>query len=1125
VTLPEAQVTMTPLVYEPITAHEGGAGSVAVTPDGTHIVSGGLDGTVRVWNLATGIPIGNPLTAHQGGVRSVAVTPDGTHIVSGGRDGKVRVWDLATGTPLGKPLTAHQGGVWSVAVTPDGTRIISGGEDGTVRVWDLATATPLGNPLTAHQGTVVTVAVTPDGTHIISGGRDGTVRVWDLATGAPVGNPLTGHRGGVWSVAVTPDGTHIISGGEDGTVRVWDLATEAPAGNPRTGVLVGHEGAVRSVAVTPDGTRIVSGGYVDGTVRVWDLATGAPAGNPLTGHQGVVRSVAVTPDGTRIVSGGYVDGTVRVWDLATGAPVGNPLTGHEGGVWSVAITPDGTHIISGGHDGTVRVRDLATGTPLGNPLTGNWGGVWSVAVTPDGTHIISGGDDGTIRVWDLTTGTPAGSPLTGHRGVVRSVAVTPDGTRIVSGGDDGTVRVWEPFGPPRVDRYAAVVTDAESAVDRLGMTADVQTLAALLAAVSTAPPLSVALMGNWGSGKSTFMGLVIKEVERLATTYSPSHAYATQVRQVRFNAWHYSDDHLWVGLIEHLFRELRQDAAPAAQPPDARERTIQLEADLAAAKARQSRSERLLREVDALDPDRGWFGRLGQIRRAWLVSRAAGADIRAQLRTRAFWWILFFAVLAVAGVLVAQVFGAQLRGLAEALGWATAAIGAAGAVTTPIRQVWDVATTWSDKARKEQLRITQEQAGTIRELEDELTRLDPGRQLAALLTEISDTNRYANYRGLTGRIHHDLQRLNQQLVTLRNGDPSRRWRIILYVDDLDRCVASRVVEVLQAINLLLSMELFLVVVAVDPRWLLRALDEHHGQLLNAKPTQYTDDDDRDKHGRPLDYLDKIFHVPYAVRPMGRHAEELLRSLLPDPEPAPGDAALTTPSRPHPAAFPLPDPPLRPAGGADTVTNTDMSTAPVTGEATADRPTPASAPAVAAASDTATATGTVTATATARPAGPISVESLRLRQAEVDFLPRLATLLPTPRSIKKLSNLYRLLRISVPADQLDAFLGEATDGPYQAAALLLAIVISEPGQARDLLTYLLASDPDTDILDALRAAPGHTGPAVQRLADAVEQLRASTPVHGSTATYQAWARSIARYSFETYEMFTEPDLPS
>jgi hypothetical protein len=151
---------------------------------------------------------------------------------------------------------------------------------------------------------------------------------------------------------------------------------------------------------------------------------------------------------------------------------------------------------------------------------------------------------------------------------------------------------------------------------------------------------------------------------------------------------------------------------------------------------------------------------------------------------------------------------------------------------------------------------------------------------------------------------------------------------------------------------------------------------------------------------------------------------------------------------------------------------------------------------------------------------------------VDFLPRLATLLPTPRSIKKLSNLYRLLRISVPADQLDAFLGEATDGPYQAASLLLAIVISESGQARDLLTHLLAAAPDTDILDAVRAtpttAPGHTGPtspAAQRLADAVEQLRASNPVHGSTATYQAWARSIARYSFETYEMFTDPDLPS
>src|SRR5438132_559982 len=91
-----------------------------------------------------------------------------------------------------------------------------------------------------------------------------------------------------------------------------------------------------------------------------------------------------------------------------------------------------------------------------------------------------------------------------------------------------------------------------------------------------------------------------------------------------------------------------------------------------------------------------------------------------------------------------------------------------------------------------------------------------------------------------------------------------------------RCAASRVVDVRQAVNLLLTMELFVVVVAVDPRWLLRSLRKHHEGLF----------DDNE-----VAYLDKIFHIPVALRPMGNRAVGYLRSLLPaDETPAPSEPA-------------------------------------------------------------------------------------------------------------------------------------------------------------------------------------------------------------------------------------------
>jgi WD40 repeat protein len=420
------------------------------------------------------------LTADKAGVSGVAIgaLPDGTPvIVSGGHDGTFRVWRLADGAPIGEPLlTGQERGIRAMAVgaLPDATPVIvSGGWDGTVRVWRLADGAPIGEPLRGRGGVVdaVAVGVLPDGAPVIvSGGRDhNTVRVWRLADGAPVGEPLRGPERGVSAVAVgaLPDGSPVIvsSGEYDGTVRVWRLADASPAGEPPRG----HHSDVLAVAVgvLPDGTSvIVSSGRFDGTVRVWRLADGTPVGKPITGHHGTVYAVAVgaLPDGTPVIVSGGDDGTVRVWRLADGTPVGKPITGHQDPVYAVAVgaLPDGTPVIvSGGRDAAVRVWRLArrplslglqvTWRPVGEPLTGHDGSVTALAVgaLADGTSVIVSGEyDGTVRVRWPRSGTPVGKPLTAHgqsgMDAVNAVAVGAllDGTPvIVTGGNDGTVRI------------------------------------------------------------------------------------------------------------------------------------------------------------------------------------------------------------------------------------------------------------------------------------------------------------------------------------------------------------------------------------------------------------------------------------------------------------------------------------------------------------------------------------------------------------------------------------------------------------------------------------------------------------------------------------------------------------
>jgi WD40 repeat protein/serine/threonine protein kinase len=397
--------------------------------DGLKVITAGADGTVRIWNAATGVPV-RVLTSHRPDAKqwryyAVAMS---SHFVAAidtmGRSADV--WDADTGTQI-EALKNDASESASLALSPDGRWLAtSGGDD--VRVFDTSTWKQV---VTIAGPRVRSLGFDPTGLRLAVGTYDGEASIWEVPSGVRVrclrvaGEPVD-------AVAFSRDGALVATGSREGAEQVWD----ATSGGLRI-EFNSHHSKIYGLEFSTTNNLLLSAG-ADNSAVVSNVATGMPVAR-LEGPKGFVFAAHFDPDSRRVV-GASSDGTARVWDVTSpyrrwgSLPIGAECDTME------SLEPDQRFIALSCRNHGTRVWDTLRGELRGElpgvtPVEGDYYSAFpALTVTGDRAAIAQGN---TVEVYAL----PSGQHLRtiAHPAAVNAVAFAPAGHDLITGGVDGSL--------------------------------------------------------------------------------------------------------------------------------------------------------------------------------------------------------------------------------------------------------------------------------------------------------------------------------------------------------------------------------------------------------------------------------------------------------------------------------------------------------------------------------------------------------------------------------------------------------------------------------------------------------------------------------------------------------------
>jgi ATPases with chaperone activity, ATP-binding subunit len=509
-------------------------------------------------------------------------------------------------------------------------------------------------------------------------------------------------------------------------------------------------------------------------------------------------------------------------------------------------------------------------------------------------------------------------------------------------------------------------------------------------------------------------------------------------------------------------------------------------------------------------------------------------------------WLICLAAVSLVSIGVPALFWAKSKGLGESMATAATLLSASAALIARIagpavralrlvnrvrqsaqgaldRELQQKKATAEQAHRELQSKATTAQAkvdtatGEVSKIDQDLDNLRPDRQMTDFIRQRFQSADYTSQLGVISRARKDFEQLTTLLAQVRKlsedeiqseAKPElllpRIDRIILYVDDLDRCPEDKVVDVLQAVHLLLAFKLFVVVVGVDPRWLLHSLTQHSTAFQEAA----SGDTNGSSQWRstPLNYLEKIFQIPFTLRPMektgfGNLIGSLTAGKKREEMPVGTGKAVEQKTQPASAAASSEKTSGAQTVGANAAANTQAA-ASSSGEVVEEKKI------------------------------PMDSEALRLETWERNCMKELDELIPSPRSAKRFVNVYRLLRGSVDEAEWTGFIGDENNGLYRPVLMLLAILTGYPAEATEILRsiierrmpgtparatttfWALIDEFEKSYATSPSPAPASDGQQWRELIDRLRKLRKVVRDDQKCSDLIDYAPQIARYSFQS-----------